>query len=70
MQTVDKESETAQVFMIAFKAMSENDRSDFLAMLAKERELLEDLYDMALIEQRKDEPERPFREFLKEKGLG
>ncbi|MCB1325691.1 MAG: hypothetical protein H7A21_13800 [Spirochaetales bacterium] len=55
---------TAEVFITAFKALPQESRDRFLAYLAQDPELLEDLMDLAVIEQRRSEPSRPLREVL------
>ncbi|MCB1307415.1 MAG: hypothetical protein KDK30_04515 [Leptospiraceae bacterium] len=57
---------TAEVFITAFNAMPRAARDYFLTYLARDRELMEDLMDIALIEERRDEPSRPLSEILGE----
>ncbi len=59
---------TAEVFLTAFRALSRKERQAVLARLASDPDLREDLYDLALVTQRRDEPSRPLREYLAEKG--
>ena len=49
---------TAEVFLTAFRALSKKQRQAVLARLAVEPE---DLHDLALVTQRRDEPSRPLR---------
>ena len=58
---------TAQVFLTAFKAMPEAERDAFLVLLTEDEELREDLLDLALVAERRDEPSRPLSEFLAER---
>ena len=57
----------AEVFITALKGLSKEDREAVLAGIASDKSLAEDLLDLALIESRRDEPSRPFREFLADK---
>ena len=57
----------AEVFITALKGLPKKDREAVLAGIASDKSLAEDLLDLALIESRRDEPSRPFREFLAEK---
>jgi hypothetical protein len=57
----------AKVFMCAFKALPYEERSSFLAELVKSRRYREDLIDLAAIESRRNEPSRPFSEYLEER---
>jgi hypothetical protein len=58
---------TAEVFLTAFKALPKQDQAAVLAGIADDEGLREDLFDLALIAQRRGEPSRPFREYLAEK---
>lgn len=58
----------AQVFITALRSLSKKDRRTVLALIAEDRELGEDLLDLALLAQRRGESSRPFREFLAERG--
>lgn len=55
---------TAEVFLTAFQALSQDARDIFLSHLAKDRELMEDLMDIALIEERRSEPSVPVVDVL------
>jgi len=59
---------TAEVFLTAFRALSKKERQAVLARLAVEPDLQEDLQDLALVARRRDEPSRPLRDYLAEKG--
>lgn len=63
-----KTQATAEVFVTALRALPEKERRSVLARIADEKDLREDLFDLALIAQRRHEPSRPFREYLEEKG--
>ncbi len=59
---------TAEVFLTALRALPKKQRDAVLARIAEDDDLREDLLDLALIAQRQDEPSRPFRDYLTEKG--
>ncbi len=58
---------TAEVFITALKSLSKKERNHVILRIAEEKELREDLLDLSLIAKRKNEPSRPFREYLSEK---
>jgi hypothetical protein len=60
---------TAEVFLTAFKALPKKERQAVLNRIAEDKELREDLMDLAVLSQRRNESSRSFREFLAEKGL-
>ena len=62
-----KNQATAEVFVTALRALPERERRSVLARIADEKDLREDLFDLALIAKRRHEPSRPFREYLKGK---
>ena len=57
----------AKVFITALKGLPKKDREAVLTGIASDKSLAEDLLDLALIESRRDEPSRPFRDYLAEK---
>lgn len=57
---------TAEVFWLAFQGLPRNEKREVLERLARDQALREDLADLGVIEQRRDEPERPLREYLAE----
>ena len=59
---------TAEVFLKAFNALSRNEKEYFLSSIIKNRKLRHDLMDLAVIEERRSDKERPFREYLKERN--
>jgi len=59
---------TAGVFLTALRALPKKDREAVLAEIASDDKLREDLFDLALIAQRRKEPTRPFRKYLSGKG--
>jgi hypothetical protein len=60
---------TAEVFLTALRALPKKEREAVLARLVEDKAFREDLLDLALIAKRRQEPSRPFREFLAENGL-
>ena len=59
---------TTEVFWTAFKALPRTAREDFLAHLASDPDLRQDLMDIALIERRGADKSRPFSEYLAERS--
>ncbi len=55
---------TAEVFWIAFRALSKKEREAVVEKLLSDREFTEDLIDIFILEQRKNEPSRPLDEYL------
>ena len=58
---------TAEVFLTALRSLSRRERQAILNGIASDDEMREDLLDLALLEQRQEEPARPFKEYLAEK---
>jgi hypothetical protein len=59
---------TAEVFLTAFRTLPKRERQAVLAGIAADRELREDLFDLAVVARRRRQPSRPFREYLEEKA--
>ncbi len=59
---------TAEVFLTALRALPAEERQVVLAHIVEDDEWQEDIQDLAVFSQRRNEPSRPFREFLKEHG--
>ena len=57
---------TAEIFWTAFKVLPRAEQQAILRRLLQNENLRHDLIDLALIEERKDEPAQPLREYLKE----
>jgi len=76
LQSLSRDSEfqedLARVLVTTLKALRDGEDETFgqsiLRELAKESELLEDILDSALVIERSDEPSRPFKEYLAERG--
>jgi len=56
---------TAEVFWTAFKVLPKAEQQAVLRRLVQDQHLRRDLMDLSLIEERRDEPARPLREYLK-----
>ena len=63
------EEAKAEVFWLAFKGLPKKEQQMVVQKLLQDREFVEDLMDIALIEQRRSEPSRPLEEYLAEKPL-
>ncbi|MFH1732267.1 MAG: hypothetical protein ABIF82_11545 [Planctomycetota bacterium] len=59
---------TAEIFLTALRALPKKEREAVLSGIAEDDELREDLLDLALLAERRDEPSRPFREYVAEKA--
>jgi len=62
-----KTEAVAEVFLAAIRSLPKAERDRVLRGLVKDRNLRRDLMDLATIEERRKEPSRPFREYLKER---
>ena len=60
-----KPEKLAEGFLMAIRSLPRRDRELILLGLVKDRNLRHDLIDLATIEERKKEPSRPFRDYLK-----
>ncbi len=58
----------AKVFLTALRSLPRAGRERILLSLVKDKTLRRDLMDLAVIEERKAEPSRPFRDYLRERG--
>ena len=56
-----------EVYLMALQSFIKAEKEAVLARLLEDTELREDILDLALIQQRRGEPSRPFREYLAEK---
>jgi hypothetical protein len=59
---------TAEVFLTALRALPEEERQAVFARIVEDEQWREDLKDLAIFSQRRDESSRSFREFLGEHG--
>ena len=62
-----KAEATADVFLMALKGLSKAERDAVLVRIARDRALARDILDLTQIAERRDEPTRPFRDYLREK---
>ena len=53
-----------EVFWMAFKSLTKKEKQSVIERLLKDKEFMEDLIDMAIIEQRCKEPSRPIEDYL------
>jgi hypothetical protein len=58
------EEAKAEVFWLAFKGLPRKEQHLIVQKLLQDREFVEDLLDIAIIEQRRSEPSRPLEEYL------
>ena len=63
--TITEEART-EVFWLAFKGLPRKEQHLIVQKLLQDREFVEDLLDIAIIEQRRSEPSRPLEEYLAE----
>ena len=61
-----KTDNTVEDFITALKALPGPERDAVVLRIARDEELGRDLLDLATIASHKDEPSRPFREYLQE----
>jgi hypothetical protein len=66
MQMIAEEAQ-AEVFWLAFKGLPKKEQQRVVEKLLRDREFVEDLLDIALIEQRRSEPSRSLEEYLAER---
>jgi hypothetical protein len=60
----------AEVFLMALESLSKAERKAVLVRLLADEEFRQDILDLSVIQQRINEPSRPFREYLAEKKRG
>ncbi len=56
---------TAEVFWTAFRSLSKKEREAVVERLLRDRDFMEDLIDVVILEQRKNEPSRSLDEYCK-----
>ena len=56
--------ETADTVYATFRSLKKTEREAVVERLLQDQQFREDLLDIATIEQRRDEPGRPLREYL------
>ncbi len=57
----------ADVFWMAFKSLPKKERQSVIERLLKDTEFMEDLIDIAILEQRREEPSRLLENYLAER---
>ena len=57
----------AEVFWMAFQGLPKNERKSVIERFLKDKEFVEDLIDVSILEQRRNEPSRPLEDYLAEK---
>ena len=62
-----QEEAKAEVFWLAFKGLPKKEQQLIVQKLLQDREFVEDLLDIAIIEQRRSETSRPLEEYLADK---
>lgn len=55
---------TAEIFWTAFRSLSRKEKEAIVEKLLHDKEFMEDLIDIVILEQRKKEPSRPLDEYL------
>ncbi len=63
-----KAEKSAREVLTAIRALPRRDRRLIILGLVKDRNLRHELIDLATFEERRKEPSRPFREYLKERN--
>jgi hypothetical protein len=63
-KTMTSVEATAEVFWTALKALSRKEQQAVLRRVVQDEKLRHDLIDLAVIEERRQEPARPLREYL------
>ncbi len=58
---------TAEVFITAFRSLKKREQEVVLRGLIADKELRQDLIDIAILEQRKNEPSRSFSSYLRDR---
>ena len=64
---MNQQEATAEVFWTAFQALSADQREAVIERLVRDEKFREDLVDIVILEQRKDEPSRPLEDYLADK---
>ncbi len=59
---------TAEVFWTAFNVLPVEEKRAVIQYIIQDENLRRDLMDLSVIEERRNEPGRPLREYLKEKA--
>jgi hypothetical protein len=62
--TMSVKEAKAEVFWMAFKSLTKKERQSVIEKLLKDTEFIEDIIDMAILEQRREESSRPLEDYL------
>jgi hypothetical protein len=54
----------AEVFWMAFRGLPKREKQSVIERLLKDKEFMEDLIDVAILKQRRQEPSRPLEDYL------
>ncbi len=54
----------AEVFWMAFRGLPKKEKQSVIERLLKDSEFMEDLIDIAIFRQRRNEPSRPLEDYL------
>lgn len=54
----------AEIYLMALESLSKEERKAVIIRLLEDESIREDIIDIALIQQRQGEPDRPFREYM------
>jgi hypothetical protein len=57
----------AEVFWLAFRGLPKKEKQSIIERLLKDKEFMEDLIDIAILRQRRNEPSRLLEEYLVER---
>ena len=57
----------AEVFWMAFRGLPKKEKQSVIERLLKDKEFMEDLIDIAILRQRREEPSRPLEKYLAER---
>jgi len=63
-----KTQATAEVFWTAFNVLPAEEKRVVIQYIIRDETLRRDLVDLSIIEERRNEPARPLREYLQEKA--
>ena len=64
-----KAEAAAEGFLSVLKALPKTERDAVIVRIARDEDFGRDILDLATIADRRDEPSRPFREYLSEKRV-
>ena len=63
-----KTQATAEVFWTAFNVLPVEEKRAVIQHIIRDEDLRRDLMDLSIMEERRNEPARPLRDYLKDKG--